>query len=237
MRFRIDLKIFLFLILFYLTRQIETYALMMLFAILHELGHLIAGLLLGMKPEKLELIPLGLTVSFRLNTKDYNRRIKKGNVLEVKKMVVAIAGPMTNVFLMLFLMYLPMDVFMKLFILYANILIILFNLLPIYPLDGGRILKGILHIYYGLTRARKYSHHISMVITMVLTAIASIAILYFENIAIFFIILYLWMMVFQENKRFRQKEKLYQMIEKTIQAEAEEKQIENMETSIEKNSI
>ena len=29
---------------------------------------------------------------------------------------------------------------------YSNILILLFNLLPIYPLDGGRILKYILHI-------------------------------------------------------------------------------------------
>ena len=41
MRFRIDLQIFLFLILFYLTKQIEKYMLMiMVFALSHELGHL-----------------------------------------------------------------------------------------------------------------------------------------------------------------------------------------------------
>lgn len=42
MRFRIDLKIFGFLILFYFTKQIEIYSLMMLFCFLHELGHLIS---------------------------------------------------------------------------------------------------------------------------------------------------------------------------------------------------
>ena len=42
MRFRIDLKIFLFLILFYFTKQIETYVIIIVFAIIHELGHLIA---------------------------------------------------------------------------------------------------------------------------------------------------------------------------------------------------
>ena len=41
MKFRIDLKIFAFLILFYFTRQIEIYALIMLFAIIHELSHLV----------------------------------------------------------------------------------------------------------------------------------------------------------------------------------------------------
>ena len=57
MRFRIDLKIFLFIILFYFTKQLELYALIMIFAILHELGHLCAGLISGFKPEKLEIKP------------------------------------------------------------------------------------------------------------------------------------------------------------------------------------
>ena len=53
MRFRIDLKIFVFLVLFYFTKQIEVYSLIMIFAFIHEIGHLIAVLLVGMKPEKM----------------------------------------------------------------------------------------------------------------------------------------------------------------------------------------
>ena len=45
MKFKIDLKIFIFLIIFLLTRQIEVYATIMFFAIIHELGHLLAGII------------------------------------------------------------------------------------------------------------------------------------------------------------------------------------------------
>ena len=93
MRFRIDLKIFLFLILFYVTKQIETYVIIIVFAIIHELGHLMAGLIMGMKPEKIELMPYGISISFKLKPKDYNKKILKANLLEIKKILVAIAGP------------------------------------------------------------------------------------------------------------------------------------------------
>ncbi len=91
MRFRIDLKIFLFIILFYLTKQIEVYGMIMLFAIIHELGHLVVGLILGMKPEKIEIMPYGVSIAFKLKPKDYNKKIKNGNQLELKKIVVACA--------------------------------------------------------------------------------------------------------------------------------------------------
>ena len=84
MRFRIDLKIFIFLILFYFTRQIELYAMIMIFALIHELGHLIAGILLGMKPEKLELMPFGVALPFKINSEEYNQKIKKANRLSYR---------------------------------------------------------------------------------------------------------------------------------------------------------
>lgn len=90
MRFRIDLKIFIFLILFYFTKQIEFYACIMFFALIHELGHLTAGMLLGMKPEKIELMPFGVSIAFKINPKEYNQKVKMGNALEIKKIIVAI---------------------------------------------------------------------------------------------------------------------------------------------------
>ena len=62
MRFRIDLKIFIIIILFYLTKQIQIYALIMIFALIHELAHLLAGILIKMKPEKLEIMPFGFSI-------------------------------------------------------------------------------------------------------------------------------------------------------------------------------
>ena len=153
MRFRIDLKIFLFLILFYVTKQIEIYTMIMFFAIIHELGHMVVGLLMGMKPEKLEIMAYGVSVSFKLMPKDYNRKIKRGNQLELKKILVALAGPITNFMIIAIVLQMNMNLVSTLMILYSNLVLILFNLLPIYPLDGGRLIKGILHIFLGKMKA------------------------------------------------------------------------------------
>ena len=215
MRFRIDLKIFLFIILFYFTKQIEVYAMIMFFAILHELGHLLAGLLLGMKPEKLEIKPYGVSISFQLTTKDYNRKIKYGNLLEVKKILVALAGPVTNLIMIAIFLQMNMNVFEGLMVLYANVLLILFNLLPIYPLDGGRVIKGIFHLFFGKRRAEKYTNILSFVTLILITCGASIAIYKIENIAIFLIIIVLWGIFIKEDRMYERKNKIYNLLEKT----------------------
>ena len=96
MRIRINLKIFLFVLIFILTKQIKIYGILMLFAFIHELGHMIAGILLGFKPEKLEIMPYGVSVGFNIKCKDYNKKIKNGNMLAIKKLIIALAGPLTN---------------------------------------------------------------------------------------------------------------------------------------------
>ena len=174
MRFKIDLKIYIFMILFLFTSQIEIYATMMIFAIIHEFGHLIAGLILGMKPEKMEIMPYGVNISFKIMLDDYNKKIHNGNLLEIKKIIVALAGPFTNLLIILATWNINQNVFSSLIIIYANILLIIFNLLPIYPLDGGRILKGILHIIFGKRKAEKYINHISFVSVIILTLISTI---------------------------------------------------------------
>lgn len=212
MRFRIDLKIFIFLILFYFTRQIELYAMIMIFALIHELGHLLAGLLLGMKPEKLELMPFGVSIAFKINPKEYNQKIKKGNTLEIKKIIVATAGPITNFIIILVTCNLNLEIVKSLIIIYTNFLIMIFNLLPIYPLDGGRILKGILHINLGKRKAEQYINNISIITIIIITAISSILILYIQNISILLIDMYLWYLAIKENLKYKKRNEIYKKI-------------------------
>ena len=213
MRFRIDLKIFIFLILFYFTKQIELYATIMFFCIIHELGHLFAGVLLGMKPEKLELMPFGLSVSFKLYPRDYNKKIGKSNLLEIKRILVAIAGPLTNFIIVIISKIGIIGLIDNEICIYANLLIMLFNLIPIYPLDGGRILKSLLSLEFGRKKAIEYSNSVSNASVIILTIISSIAIYYFKNIAIFLIISFLWLLVIQENKIHRNIINAYEIIE------------------------
>ena len=213
MRFRIDLKIFIFLIIFYFTRQIEIYSILMLFALIHELGHLLAGLLVGMQPEKLELMPFGVAISFKIKPEEYNKKIKKGNQLEIKKILVALAVPITNFIVIVIILNLNIELFKALTIIYTNFLIVIFNLLPIYPLDGGRILKGILHINIGKQKAEKYINIISKITVTILTIIASILILHVHNIAFILICMYLWYLILKEDKIYQQRKKIYEALE------------------------
>ena len=149
MQFKVDLKIFLFLILFYITGQLGEYAVILILAFVHELGHLLAGIILGMKPAKLELKPYGISISFKINPNDYNKKIAKGNLLELKKAIVACAGPVTNLIIIIITLNLRVNIFTSLLIIYSNILLIIFNLIPMYPLDGGRIVKSLIYLFLG----------------------------------------------------------------------------------------
>ena len=131
MQFKVDLKIFIFIVLFYLTKQIEIYSIIMIFALIHELGHLVCGICLGFKPEKLEIMPLGVRIAFKVDNTFYNTKVKNGTLLSVKKMIVAIAGPVTNILIAIIINRLDAMQALKENMIYSNILIAIFNLIPI----------------------------------------------------------------------------------------------------------
>ena len=58
---------------------------MLIFCTLHEFGHIIAGLILKLKPENLEILPYGLSISFKLNPDDINKKIKKRKFIRNKE--------------------------------------------------------------------------------------------------------------------------------------------------------
>lgn len=207
MNIKINLKIFLFAIIFYFTKQIHIYALLMLFAFCHEMGHLLCGILMGLKPKSLKIMPMGLSIEFEI----YSKNIK--NKLQIKKIWIALAGPITNIIIILITIILKKNVILYEEIIYSNLLIAIFNLLPIYPLDGGRIIKEVIHIIKGRKRSIELTNYISNVSMVLLTFVSSIAIYYYKNIAILFIIIYLWCMIYIENKRYHLKKRIYKIIE------------------------
>lgn len=217
MQFKVDLKIFLFLILFYITGQLGEYAVILILAFVHELGHLLAGIILGMKPAKLELKPYGISISFKINPNDYNKKIAKGNLLELKKAIVACAGPVTNLIIIIITLNLRLNIFTSLLIIYSNILLIIFNLIPMYPLDGGRIVKSLIYLLLGKKKAEKYTNNISFIFLIIVTFMGSVATFYFENMAIFLIIICLWLIYIKEDIIYKKKIKIYDLIEKTIE--------------------
>lgn len=207
LRIKVNLKIFLFIILVILTKQIELYCYLMLFLFIHEIGHLIVGILCGFKPKELNIMPFGASISF----KNYENKENE----EIKKAIVALAGPLVNIIIAGITCLLDISEIIKLRITYTNIIIALFNLITIYPLDGGRILKSILQIKLKRKNAECIVNKISNATIIAITILCSILILYYKNIAILIVIAYLWYLRINENKKYILKQKIYDIIEKT----------------------
>ena len=219
MRITIDLKIFLFALIFVITKQIEFYAILMIYAVIHELGHLFWGLILKLKPEAFSITPFGLQISFKTEPNLYNTKIKNGTKLCLKRMSLALAGPLTNFIIALILIILnnielyKNSIFFGEVAIYANILIGIFNLIPIYPLDGGRILKEIISIRSGIKKSYYYINKISNITMICLMFISSILLLCIDNIAILIILVYLGYLVIKQNKIYKIKSRLINAIE------------------------
>lgn len=215
MKIKINLKIFIFIAVFLITGQIKIYGILMFFAFIHELGHLIAGIIMKFKLKSLQIMPMGLSISFDILPKEYNTKVLKGNLLKLKEIFIALAGPMVNILIILAMILIEgkIDQETRIMCIYSNILIAIFNLIPIYPLDGGRILKGIISLKFGHLESLRLTNKISNICIVILTAISSIAIYYYKNIAILFIITYLWALIIVQNKRYNIKMNMYKVLE------------------------
>ena len=119
---------------------------LLLALLIHECGHIAAALALGFKVEKLSLQPLG-------------GYLYLDQMLEVQPQSesrVALAGPMANLIALAAVMALVKYTEQSNFVAYfirANLALMIFNLLPALPLDGGRVLRSRLTGWFSYYRA------------------------------------------------------------------------------------
>ncbi len=133
---------------FILTRDLLSFVSFVMVVLSHEFGHYFVAKKLGYKLDSFFIAPYGVSLNYQEKAFD-----SKDEVL------IASAGPFVNVCLTLFLVSMWW-IFPNLYNFTFNIaeqslILGLFNLLPAYPLDGGRILVGLLQ--HTLPRERAVS--------------------------------------------------------------------------------
>jgi len=77
--------------------------------------------------------------------------------------LIVFAGPLSNLVLWFIGSYLGLDIFTQ-----VNLFLFVFNILPIYPMDGGRICKAICQWLTKPSIGRKINGYISMIASILL---------------------------------------------------------------------
>lgn len=141
---------------------------------LHEYGHYVVANHYGYKMESLvySLSGAGITTNANFKARD-----------EIK---ISLAGPIVNVFLILIIICLwwifPLSYLYTYDFLICNIVVLIFNILPIYPLDGGRVIVSILTIKnYNRNTVLKWNKIFCLILASILFALFVISIFYKIN--------------------------------------------------------
>ena len=143
---------------------------------LHELGHSLVAVHFGIPVREITLLPLG---GVSLITRNPDKPIQE--------MLIAIAGPLVNVVIaailfvalggfggvdllngrgLLLNMGKPSLTSMLLWLLAANVSLVVFNLIPAFPLDGGRFMRALLAMPLGYRRATRIASIVGQVIAL-----------------------------------------------------------------------
>ncbi len=121
--------------------------------VLHELGHALTARKFNIGTRKITLLPIGGVAS-----------LEKMPEKPRQELLVALAGPAVNVVIaMLLLLVVPLGTYLSMdvenletllttpsfntllfYLLIANIMLVAFNMIPAFPMDGGRVLRALL---------------------------------------------------------------------------------------------
>ncbi|WMJ82351.1 M50 family metallopeptidase [Clostridium sp. MB40-C1] len=127
-----------------------------LFVFMHELTHYITARKMGFKGFDIEILPIGAV----LHLKDLDDAEPKEDI------IISMSGPLFNLVAALIFGVLKNFFYSEYFnfIYLSNMALAIFNLLPAFPLDGGRILRDILSIKTYYKRANKITVNISFIV-------------------------------------------------------------------------
>lgn len=173
--------------------------------VLHELGHALTAKRYGIETKKITLLPIGGVASLERLPEDPRKELQ-----------VAIAGPLVNVIICIILYPLlkipaltsnvdllskitPQNFIYSIFVI--NLFLVLFNAIPAFPMDGGRVLRAILAMSMGRLKATNLASKLGQIIAFCFFALG-----FFYNPFLIFIGLFVFFGAYSENAVVQQME-------------------------------
>jgi Zn-dependent protease len=151
--------------------------------LLHEFGHCLTARAYGIRTRDVTLYPIGGVA-----------RLEGLGRRPVEELFIALAGPAVNFALafVLTLAFLPfgMDLipqalevdtptnllgFFVFLLLAGNLMLACFNLIPAFPMDGGRVLRSLLQLGLGRLRATEVAAHIGLFLALLIAVAGPVA--------------------------------------------------------------
>ncbi len=176
--------------------------------VLHELGHALAARRYGIETRDITLLPIGGVA-----------RLERLPRRPVEELVVALAGPAVNVVIVLALLPLTgwttafaslleplaFDVSLVRRLAAINVIMVAFNMLPAFPLDGGRVLRALLATRLSYTRATDAA---AVVGKLAAVGFAVLGLLVLGNPLLALVGLFVYFAASQEARQVRVRERL-----------------------------
>ncbi len=170
--------------------------------LLHEYGHALMARRFGIRTRDITLLPIGGVA-----------RLERMPDQPIQELWVALAGPAVNVVIVVILAVLVVvageefsvvrldmaEGSFALRLLFVNVMLVVFNLIPAFPMDGGRVLRSLLALRIEYARATRVAASLGQAIALVFALFGLLGLLGgMGNPLLLFIAFFVWIGAGQE---------------------------------------
>lgn len=171
---------FVYILVFLLSGLFKEFISLAILIFFHELGHILISYIFKWEITKIEIFPFGGNIKF---TNTLNKPL-------TQEFLIAISGIVCQSIIFLLLKYFIKDTYFIKVLNQYHYTLFWFNLLPIFPLDGSKLLECILHNFFNVKTTIKIEVFVSFLLILFLVSkfhynysfIAMLVFLFVKNI-------------------------------------------------------